>query len=167
MTHGLPGHADARAAALVAERLELNWRLENRAEVSVRGKRVRCSADELAGVAGGASGGKEARAARREAVPPAPGRPGTGDLDESKEVAPELNLIGMRVEPALEELETYIDRAILAARKSVRVVHGHGSGRLRQAVRQRLRAHRGVGEIRAGAPNEGGDGATVVTLRGA
>jgi DNA mismatch repair protein MutS2 len=90
-----------------------------------------------------------------------------GDLDEAKEIAPELNLIGMRVEPALAELETYIDRALLASRPSVRVVHGHGSGRLKQAVRQHLRSHRGVGGIRPGAPNEGGDGATVVTLRGA
>ena len=90
-----------------------------------------------------------------------------GDIDEATAVPPEINLIGMRVEPALEELEGYIDRALLASRKEVRVVHGHGSGRLRQAVRQHLRAHRGVAEIRAGAPNEGGDGATVVTFRGA
>ena len=47
------------------------------------------------------------------------------------------------------------------------MVHGHGSGRLREAVRQHLRAHRGVAEIRSGAPNEGGNGATVVTFRGA
>ena len=79
---------------------------------------------------------------------------------------PEINLIGMRVEPALEELEAYVDRALLASRKEVRVIHGHGSGRLRQAVRQCLRGHRGVAEIRSGAPNEGGDGATVVTIRG-
>jgi DNA mismatch repair protein MutS2 len=87
------------------------------------------------------------------------------DLDESASVLPELNLIGQRVEPALEELDSYIDRALLAARKQVRVVHGHGSGKLRQAVREHLRSHRGVTSIRSGAPNEGGDGATVVELR--
>jgi DNA mismatch repair protein MutS2 len=47
------------------------------------------------------------------------------------------------------------------------VIHGHGSGRLRDAVRQHLRGHRGVAEVRSGAPNEGGNGATVVTFRGA
>ena len=47
------------------------------------------------------------------------------------------------------------------------MIHGHGSGRLREAVRQHLRAHRGVAEIRSGAPNEGGNGATVVIFRGA
>ena len=40
------------------------------------------------------------------------------------------------------------------------MVHGHGSGKLRQAVRERLRSHRGVAGLREGAPNEGGNGAT-------
>ena len=82
-------------------------------------------------------------------------------------MAREINLIGMRVEPALEQLDAYLDQALLSSRKEVRVVHGHGSGRLREAVRQHLRGHRGVAEVRSGAPNEGGNGATVVTFRGA
>jgi DNA mismatch repair protein MutS2 len=150
----------------VLEKLE-----DGRAEVLVRGKRVRCRADELAPAApgGGAAPNRKERRAllAEEAVRPAPGRPKGGDLDESTAVPPELNLIGMRVEPALEELDAYIDRALLASRKQVRVVHGHGSGRLRQAVRDHLRGHRGIAEVRPGAPNEGGNGATVVTFRGA
>lgn len=126
-----------------------------RAEVLVKGKRVRCRPEELA-PAGPAPKGPTK-------LTPLPAR--ARDLDESAAVAPEINLIGQRVEPALEELDSYIDRALLAARKEVRVVHGHGSGRLRQAVREHLRSHRGVTSIRSGAPNEGGDGATVVTLR--
>jgi DNA mismatch repair protein MutS2 len=82
-------------------------------------------------------------------------------------VPSELNLIGQRVESALEELDSYLDQALLASRKQVRVIHGHGTGRLRQAVREHLRVHPGVTELRPGAPNEGGNGATVVTLRGA
>jgi DNA mismatch repair protein MutS2 len=82
-------------------------------------------------------------------------------------VPQELNLIGQRVESALEELDVYIDRALLASRKQVRVIHGHGTGRLRQAVRDHLRGHPGVTGQRPGAPDEGGNGATVVTLRGA
>ena len=145
-------------------------RLEaDRADVLVRGKRVRCRPEELAPVVG--KGGKPPAPALRRG--PAPQEtPRTvreavrrSDLDESASVLPELNLIGQRVEPALEELDSYIDRALLAARKEVRVVHGHGSGKLRQAVREHLRSHRGVSSIRSGAPNEGGDGATVVELR--
>ncbi|HKV09497.1 MAG TPA: Smr/MutS family protein, partial [Thermoanaerobaculia bacterium] len=123
-----------------------------------------CRPEELA------PAGPGAPAAKRERTPPAAeGRAAAPrrDVDEATEVPPELNLIGMRVEPALEELDSYIDRALLASKRQVRVIHGHGSGRLRQAVRDHLRGHRGIAEIRSGAPNEGGNGATVVTFRGA
>jgi DNA mismatch repair protein MutS2 len=86
---------------------------------------------------------------------------------EGVEVPVEINLIGRRVEPALEDLDSYLDRALLASRREVRVVHGHGTGRLRDAVRGHLRAHPAVAGIRSGAANEGGNGATIVTLRGA
>jgi DNA mismatch repair protein MutS2 len=147
----------------VLEKLE-----PGRAEVLVRGKRVRCRPEELVPAAlPGPAAARRERETPREVRPMGGTACGIGDIDEATAVAPEINLIGMRVEPALEELESYIDRALLASRKEVRVVHGHGSGRLRQAVRQHLRSHRGVAEIRSGAPNEGGDGATVVTFRGA
>jgi DNA mismatch repair protein MutS2 len=141
----------------VLEKLE-----PGKAEVLVRGKRVRCRPGELVPAEPEAEPSWRGRAvAIREARPAS----GPGDLDEAAAVPAEINLIGLRVEPALEQLEMYIDRALLASRRQVRVIHGHGSGRLRQAVRERLRSHRGIAEIRAGAPNEGGDGATVVTFR--
>lgn len=137
-----------------------------RAEVLVRGKRVRCKPDELAPAGGSAPVLSKADRIAAESEPRSRRGVHNGrDAEESVAVPPELNLIGQRVEPALEELESYIDRALLAARKEIRIVHGHGSGRLRQAVRERLRAHRGVDSMRPGAPNEGGDGATVVQLR--
>jgi DNA mismatch repair protein MutS2 len=145
----------------VLEKLE-----DGRAEVLVRGKRVRCRPDELAPASGAAPSRREREPAPRE-IRPASNLATRGDIDEATAVPPEINLIGMRVEPALEQLDSYIDQALLASRKEVRVVHGHGSGRLRQAVREHLRGHRGIAEIRSGAPNEGGDGATVVTFRGA
>lgn len=134
-----------------------------RAEVLVRGKRVRCKPEELAPAGGAAPVMSKADRIAAESEPKS--RRNVRDAEESVSVPPELNLIGQRVEPALEELESYIDRALLASRKEIRIVHGHGSGRLRQAVRERLRAHRGVDSMRPGAPNEGGDGATVVQLR--
>ena len=138
---------------------------DGRAEVRVRGKRVRFRPEELT-PASGAPPRQEREAPAREARP-TPRLSGRGDLDEAATVPPEINLIGQRVEPALDQLDAYLDQALLASRQEVRVVHGHGSGRLRQAVREHLRRHRGVADLRPGAPNEGGDGATVVTFRGA
>lgn len=121
-----------------------------RCEVTVQGKRVRCKADELVGLNPGATPGP--RRARRAVLAP------------EAEAEPELHLIGERVEPALERLDVYLDRALLAGRGEVRVVHGHGSGRLRQAVREHLKRHPAVRQFRPGAANEGGDGATVAEL---
>ena len=124
------------------------------AEVSVRGKRVSCPEEELIPV-------KEGGSVSIPKAPPVRVERGGGD-----EVLPtELNLIGWRVEPALEALDSYLDRALLAAHHEVRVVHGFGTGRLRQAVRHHLRPHPAVEGFRGGKANEGGDGATVVTLR--
>lgn len=141
----------------VLEKLE-----DGRAEVLVRGKRVRAKPEELApaGPVKAPRKEREVPSLRPEAL-----RGREGDLEEP--VARAINLIGLRVEPALEQLDAYLDQALLSSRKEIRVIHGHGSGRLRDAVRQHLRAHRGVAEIRSGAPNEGGNGATVVTFRGA
>jgi len=139
---------------------------DGRAEVLVKGKRVRCRADELA-PAGDAPVRKESGRAARVAAAAGELRRAPRDIDEAAAVAPEINLIGQRVEPALTELDGYLDQALLASRRQVRVVHGHGTGRLRQAVREHLRGHPAVVELRSGEPNEGGNGATVVTLRGA
>jgi DNA mismatch repair protein MutS2 len=77
----------------------------------------------------------------------------------------ELKLIGMRVDEALAELEPFINHAAAAGLREVRVIHGIGSGRLRDAVREELGRHPLVEGYRPGKPHEGRDGATVVTLR--
>jgi DNA mismatch repair protein MutS2 len=155
---------EARGMVKVGEKvrhLELNWegRLQalraEVAEVTVRGKRVRCGRLDLVPAEPNGQGDKRPKAAVRLQ------RKGGEDS-----VSPsELNLVGKRVEPALEALDRFLDQALLAAHKQVRVVHGFGSGRLRAAVREHLRPHPAVDEIRAGRRNEGGDGATVVTLK--
>lgn len=83
---------------------------------------------------------------------------GAEDLPE------ELHLRGWRVEEALQELDRYLDRALLAGHLQVRIVHGHGSGRLKSAVREHLGGHPAVGASRPCGPGDGGDGATLVTL---
>jgi len=85
------------------------------------------------------------------------------DIVESEQR--ELKLIGMRVDEALAELEPFINHAHAAGLREVRVIHGVGSGRLRDAVREELERHPLVEGHRPGEPHEGRDGATVVTLR--
>ncbi len=79
-------------------------------------------------------------------------------------VSPTLSLRGERVEAALEQLDAYLDEALLAGLDSVRIVHGSGTGALRRAVREALAEHPRVRGVRTGRRDEGGDGATVAEL---
>ncbi|HJW15047.1 MAG TPA: Smr/MutS family protein [Thermoanaerobaculia bacterium] len=77
----------------------------------------------------------------------------------------EVNVIGRRVEDALPEIEKSLDAALLAGATHLRVVHGHGTGRLREAVREHFREHPAVASLRAADPREGGNGATLLELK--
>jgi DNA mismatch repair protein MutS2 len=77
----------------------------------------------------------------------------------------ELKLIGLRADEALDLLEPFLNRASLGGLREVRIIHGVGTGKLRQAVREHLERHPLVAEFRPGGAHEGRDGATVVTLR--
>ncbi len=79
------------------------------------------------------------------------------------EVSPSLNLIGYNVEEALLELARYLDRAVAAQMPSVEIIHGHGTGRLREGIRQFLRTHAAVASYGPGAG--GNEGVTVVRFR--
>ena len=126
----------------------------NTADVVVHGKRLRCALEDLVAVR--ENGTDKSRRASQVKL----SRGSSAEVD----LPVELKLIGSRVEPAIEELDRYLDRALLSNHRQVRVVHGFGTGRLRQAVREILRSHPAVAGFRAGEQNEGGDGATVVTL---
>lgn len=80
-------------------------------------------------------------------------------------VAIELKLLGLRVDDALTRLEKFLNHASLDGRKEVRVIHGIGTGALLAAVREHLDGHPLVSDYRAGEQYEGGNGATIVTLR--
>jgi DNA mismatch repair protein MutS2 len=79
-------------------------------------------------------------------------------------VASSLDLRGARVEEAMEMLDSYVDQAAVAGAPKVTVIHGHGSGALRDALRAQLSGHPLVKSWRPGERGEGGDGATVVEL---
>ncbi|MCX7623134.1 MAG: endonuclease MutS2 [Thermomicrobium sp.] len=81
------------------------------------------------------------------------------------EVEPEIHLRGLRVEEALTQLDRYLDRAALAGLPWVRVVHGKGTGTLRQAIHDFLREHPLVDRWELAGPGEGGHGVTIVFLR--
>jgi DNA mismatch repair protein MutS2 len=76
----------------------------------------------------------------------------------------ELNLIGQRVDEAIDESDRFLDRALLEGKQAVRIIHGFGTGTLRKALREHLRKHPAVKSWRPGGENEGGDGATIAVL---
>nr|MBA2569917.1 Smr/MutS family protein [Chloroflexota bacterium] len=71
---------------------------------------------------------------------------------------------GARVDEAVELVERYVDQAATAGAGRVTIIHGHGSGAVRDAVRGLLAGHPLVSEWRPGERGEGGDGATIVSL---
>ncbi|QWV94860.1 endonuclease MutS2 [Geomonas oryzisoli] len=85
--------------------------------------------------------------------------------EAAAEPATSINLLGMRVEEAIGELEPFLNHASLERFSEVRVVHGKGTGALMKGVRSYLTGHPLVAEFRTGERFEGGDGVTVVTLR--
>jgi DNA mismatch repair protein MutS2 len=76
----------------------------------------------------------------------------------------EINLIGQRVDEAIDESDRFLDRALLEGKQAVRLIHGFGTGTLRKALREHLRKHPAVKSWRPGGENEGGDGATIAVL---
>ena len=76
----------------------------------------------------------------------------------------ELDLRGARIDDALPKVEDYLDAAYLSGLPFVRIIHGKGTGALRNAVRDELRHHPLVSKYQSGTEKEGGDGVTVVNL---
>lgn len=77
----------------------------------------------------------------------------------------ELDIRGQRAEDALDALEHYIDSAYLSGMPFVRIIHGKGTGRLRQVVREALRSSPHISKYEDGGDKEGGGGVTVVTIK--
>lgn len=92
---------------------------------------------------------------------------GAGKIKMSKsfQVSPEINLLGQTVDEALAVLDKYLDDAYLAHLPSVRVVHGKGTGALRQGVHNYLKRVSYVKSYRLGEIGEGDAGVTIVTFK--
>jgi len=76
-----------------------------------------------------------------------------------------LDLRGTRVEEALDELEAYLDKASLANLSPVYIIHGHGTGALKSAVREFVSTSPYVSKYRVGEDAEGGDGVCVIDIK--
>ena len=99
----------------------------NDVEVKIGGFRVRLAAEPGRAARARAAARRSDSVGRRPAKPPSPGM--------------ELDLRGLTVDDMLIELDRYLDTAYLAGLPFVRIIHGKGTGALRQAVRDELRGH--------------------------
>jgi DNA mismatch repair protein MutS2 len=122
------------------------------AEVDVRGKRLRARISDLR--------------VTSAAGPPAPATVRvTVDLQPREGLLTELNLIGSNVDDALVRLEKFLDDASITEQRTVRVIHGFGTGQLRRAIGDWLKTHPSVASFNAAPPDKGGGGVTVVELK--
>ena len=90
----------------------------------------------------------------------------TSTLDSArKSPGMEVDLRGLMADDALDKLERYLEQAFLSGLPFVRIIHGKGTGRLRQAVREALRGHEYVRAFEEGGDKEGGEGVTVAKMK--
>ncbi len=126
---------------------------DREAEVDVRGKRLRARVAELRILAPAAAVTQPARV--RVNV----------DLQPREGSLTELNVIGAHADEAVARVEKFLDEAMLSELKSVRIIHGYGTGQLRRAIAEFLRTQAYVAHFAAAPDNQGGGGVTVVELK--
>ena len=90
---------------------------------------------------------------------------GNGGFSKAATISPEINLLGLNGDEAVAKLDKYLDDAYVSHLKSVRVVHGKGTGALRKAVHQYLRKQKIVDEFHLAEFGEGDAGVTIVTFK--
>jgi DNA mismatch repair protein MutS2 len=127
---------------------------DGHAEVDVRGKRMRARVDEL-----------------RVLVPAGAGAVPRAQVRVNVEMAPrgaattEINVIGSNSEDAVGRVERFLDEAAINDLRSLRIVHGYGTGALRRSIAEFLRVHPYVAHFGPAPDNQGGGGVTVVELK--
>ena len=84
---------------------------------------------------------------------------------KTSSINPVIDLRGLNLDEALLELDKYLDDAFMSNLNEVQVIHGKGTGVLREGITQFLKKHKHVKDYRLGTFNEGGDGVTIVTFK--
>jgi len=179
-----PGDAATQEAEPAPPPVKLDWQLGERARSRSGGWEGRIAALERGGKRVTLeAGGMRVTVPVEDLEASAPGsiRGGDGDggsggrddgrstigsigLERSRSVASSLDLRGARVDEALDALRSYLDDAALAGLEKVLIIHGLGTGALRDAVRSEAATHPLVTAVRAGERGEGGDGASIISL---
>jgi DNA mismatch repair protein MutS2 len=124
---------------------------DREAEIDVRGKRLRARLEDL-------------RVIGAPSAPPPRVRVNV-DLQPRTGTLTELNVIGCNVDEALSRAEKFLDDAIVGEQRTVRVIHGYGTGQLRRAIADFLQTHPLVANFATAPADQGGGGVTVVELK--
>jgi DNA mismatch repair protein MutS2 len=121
-------------------------------EVDARGKRLRADLRDVRVMAG---------------APPASSPPVKVrvDLQPREQVNTDLNVVGCTVDEAIARAERFLDESLLTDQRTVRVIHGYGTGQLRKALAGFLQQHPLVAKFATAPPDQGGGGVTVVELK--
>ena len=93
------------------------------------------------------------------------GKVTTSGNSKTKFISPEINVIGKNVEDAIYVIDKYLDNCYLSGMSPIRIVHGKGTGRLREGIHQYLKINPHVKSFRIGTFGEGEMGVTVVELK--
>lgn len=120
------------------------------AEVDVRGKRLRAALRDLRVI-----GAAPASSTVNVSI----------DLQPREGSLSELNVIGCTADEAIARTEKFLDEAMLSDERTLRVIHGYGTGQLRRALANYLKEHPLVAHVEQAAPEHGGGGVTVVELK--
>ena len=121
------------------------------ADLDVRGKRLRASVRELQVIGTSASPSANVKV--------------HVELQPRDTATTDLNVIGCTVDEAFARTERFLDESLLGELRTVRVIHGHGTGQLKRALSGFLQQHPLVASIAPAAPEHGGGGVTVVELK--
>ncbi len=119
------------------------------ADLDVRGKRMRAHLNDLRVVGGAPAAKVNVRV----------------ELQPREASAIDLNVIGCNVDEALARAERFLDESLLTDQRTIRVIHGYGTGQLKRALAGFLQQHPLVARVTTAPPDQGGGGVTVVELK--
>lgn len=137
---------------------------ESDAEVQIGTIRVRARLSDLVRRSGEVSTNSQKAEGGKQKVMPSSAVDRLSSVVGSKSPGMEVDLRGLMSEDALDKMERYLEQAYLSGLPFVRIIHGKGTGKLRQAVREALRGHAYVKAFEEGGDKEGGEGVTVAKM---